>query len=130
MGPKKKGKGSKLARMTEEEKARYLQHRAAIEEEARRRKQQLIATFMKNKLKKEEAFTRLNLAKINQQWRQILRGIKSQELRRELEGMIRTVLAYQPKYLLTHSGSLGVESLAHIPLLTVYGQVEVRISAR
>nr|CAD7394254.1 unnamed protein product [Timema cristinae] len=85
MGPKKKGKGSKLARMTEEEKARYLQHRAAIEEEARRRKQQLIATFMKNKLKKEEAFTRLNLAKINQQWRQILRSIKSQELRQELE---------------------------------------------
>ena len=47
MAPKKKGKASKLARMTEEERARYLQHRAAIEEEARRRKQQLIATFMK-----------------------------------------------------------------------------------
>lgn len=47
MGPKKKGKGSKLSRMSEEERIRYLQHRAAIEEEARRRKQQLIATFMK-----------------------------------------------------------------------------------
>lgn len=33
--------------MTEEERARYLQHRAAIEEEAKRRKQQLVATFMK-----------------------------------------------------------------------------------
>ncbi|KAJ9596921.1 hypothetical protein L9F63_012046 [Diploptera punctata] len=85
MAPKKKGKGSKLARMTEEERARYLQHRAAIEEEARRRKQQLIATFMKNKLKHEEAFTRLNLAKINQQWRHILRQIKSRELKQELE---------------------------------------------
>jgi hypothetical protein len=47
MAPKKKGKGSKLSRMTEEERARYLQHRAAIEEEAKRRKQQLVATFMK-----------------------------------------------------------------------------------
>jgi hypothetical protein len=50
MAPKKKGKGSKLSRMTEEERVRYLQHRAAIEEEARRCKQQLIATFMKVRL--------------------------------------------------------------------------------
>lgn len=47
---KKKGAGNKLARMSEEERARYLQHRAEIEEEARRRKQQLIAVFMKVKL--------------------------------------------------------------------------------
>lgn len=44
---KKKGAGNKLARMSDEERARYLQHRAEIEEEARRRKQQLIAIFMK-----------------------------------------------------------------------------------
>lgn len=44
---KKKGAGNKLARMSEEERARYLQHRAEIEEENRRRKQQLIAIFMK-----------------------------------------------------------------------------------
>lgn len=47
MGPKKKGKGNKLARMSEEERVRYLQHRAAIEEEARRRKEQLVATYLK-----------------------------------------------------------------------------------
>lgn len=46
MGRKKRG-GNKLARMSDEEKARYLQHRADIEEENRRRKQQLIAVFMK-----------------------------------------------------------------------------------
>lgn len=80
MPPKKKGKGNKLARMTEEEKLRYLQHRAAIEEEARRRKEHVIASYMKNKLKHEEAFTRLNTAKINQQWRQTLRQIKNKEL--------------------------------------------------
>lgn len=44
---KKKGAANKLAKMTEEERARYLQHRADIEEEARRRKQQLIAIFLK-----------------------------------------------------------------------------------
>jgi len=47
MGPPKKGKANKLARMSDEERARYLQHRAAIEEEAKRRKEQLISTFMK-----------------------------------------------------------------------------------
>lgn len=46
-GAPKGGKGNKLARMSEEERLRYLQHRADMEEEARRRKQQLIATFMK-----------------------------------------------------------------------------------
>lgn len=44
---KKKGAANKLAKMSEEERARYLAHRADIEEEARRRKQQLIAIFLK-----------------------------------------------------------------------------------
>lgn len=49
MPPKKgkKAKASKLARMTDEERARYLQHRADVELEAKRRKQQLIAIFTK-----------------------------------------------------------------------------------
>lgn len=48
---KKKGKDkNKLARMSEEERLRYLQHRAELEEEAKRRKQQLISTFMKVKI--------------------------------------------------------------------------------
>lgn len=46
---KKGGAKNKLARMSEEERARYLQHRADIEEEAKRRKQQLIAMYMKVK---------------------------------------------------------------------------------
>lgn len=47
---KKKGKDkNKLARMSEEERLRYLQHRAELEEEAKRRKQQLISTFIKVK---------------------------------------------------------------------------------
>ncbi|XP_075167931.1 dynein regulatory complex subunit 2 [Haematobia irritans] len=83
----KKGKGNKLAKMSEEERARYLQMRADIEEEARRRKMQLISMYMKNKLKREEAFSRLNMAKINQEWRSILRQVKCQELRKEIIDM-------------------------------------------
>lgn len=44
---KKKGLSNRLAKMTDEERIRYLQARAAIEEEARRRKEQLISTFIK-----------------------------------------------------------------------------------
>lgn len=47
MARKKKAKGSKLARMNDEERARYMQHRAEFELETRRRKQQLIAIFTK-----------------------------------------------------------------------------------
>ncbi|XP_053963353.1 dynein regulatory complex subunit 2 [Anastrepha ludens] len=81
----KKSKANKLAKMSEEERARYMQMRADIEEEARRRKVQLLSLFMKNKLKREEAFCRLNMAKINQEWRSILRQVKVQELRKEIE---------------------------------------------
>ncbi|XP_034477388.1 dynein regulatory complex subunit 2 [Drosophila innubila] len=84
MGKKGKGKGNKLAKMSEEERARYLQMRADVEEETRRRKMQLIALYMKNKLKREDAFCRLNMAKINQEWRSILRQVKIQDLRREI----------------------------------------------
>lgn len=48
---KKKGKASKLSRMSDEERIRYLQHRAEIELEAKRRKQQLIAAFTKVKIR-------------------------------------------------------------------------------
>ncbi|KAF4520135.1 hypothetical protein B566_EDAN010291 [Ephemera danica] len=85
MGPKKKGKQNKLARMSDDERMRYLQHKAAQEEEARRRKQQLIATFLKNKIKQEENFARLNQAKIDEQWRHLLRKAKCKELKVELE---------------------------------------------
>jgi len=47
MPKKRKGKGNKLARMSDEERVRYLQHRAELEIEAKRRKQQLIAAFIK-----------------------------------------------------------------------------------
>lgn len=41
-------------------------------------------TLLQNKLKREDAFTRLNVAKINQEWRSILRQLKCDELRSEI----------------------------------------------
>ncbi|KAG6444553.1 dynein regulatory complex subunit 2 [Manduca sexta] len=84
----KKSKVNKLARMSDEERARYLQHRADMEEEARRRKQELIARFIKNKLDKEEAYSRMNTAKINQEWRYILRKIKCKQMALDIQGMV------------------------------------------
>lgn len=37
------------------------------------------------KIKKEDAFTRLNMAKINQNWHQIMRKIKVKEMKDEVE---------------------------------------------
>ncbi|RVE39935.1 hypothetical protein evm_015415, partial [Chilo suppressalis] len=79
---------NKLAKMSDEERARYLQHRADMEEEARRRKRELIARFIKNKLDKEEAYSRMNRAKINQEWRYILRRIKCKQMEADIQFII------------------------------------------
>lgn len=46
-GKKKKTLANRLARMSDEERMRYMMHKAELEEEAKRRKEQLIVTFMK-----------------------------------------------------------------------------------
>lgn len=43
--------------------------------------------FQQNKLKKEDAFTRLNVAKIKSEWRDILRKIKCRELHGDLKAI-------------------------------------------
>ncbi|XP_017790872.1 PREDICTED: coiled-coil domain-containing protein 65-like, partial [Habropoda laboriosa] len=85
-----KAKGNKFSQMNEEERARYIQHCTEFELEARRRKQQLIATFTKNKLKREEVFSKLNTAKINEKWRYILRLIKCKELHESVKHLCTT----------------------------------------
>lgn len=49
MAPKRKGKGKgdKLARMTVEQRQHYLERRAAQEAESNRRKEELVAGFLK-----------------------------------------------------------------------------------
>ncbi|XP_028030059.1 dynein regulatory complex subunit 2 [Bombyx mandarina] len=84
----KKSKVNKLARMSDEERARYLQHRADLEEETRRRKRELVTRFIKNKLDKEETYARMNTAKINQEWRYILRRIKCKQMALDIQGMM------------------------------------------
>ncbi|KAK9887968.1 hypothetical protein WA026_000259 [Henosepilachna vigintioctopunctata] len=88
MGKKKKSKGSKLLRMSDEEKARYLQHKVEQEQEAKRRREQLIKAWMMKKIKKEQAFARLNLAKINMCWHQLLR-------KKKIEGMKKDIVYMQ-----------------------------------
>lgn len=44
-------------------------------------------SFKQNKLKKEDAFTRLNVAKIKSEWRDILRKIKCKELHEDLKAI-------------------------------------------
>ncbi|XP_033252261.1 dynein regulatory complex subunit 2-like [Drosophila miranda] len=82
MGKKGKGKGNKLAKMSEEDRARYLQMRSDAEEETRRRKMQLIAMYMKSCSLSVERDQSLN--PLNQEWRSILRQVKIQELQREI----------------------------------------------
>ncbi|XP_018322065.1 dynein regulatory complex subunit 2 [Agrilus planipennis] len=85
MGRKsKKSIANKLAKMSDEERAKYIQKKADAEEEIKRRREQLIATFVKNKLKREEGYGRLNLAKINQHWHQLLRMQKCKHMKEEV----------------------------------------------
>ena len=63
MGPKKKGggegkktgKASKLAKMNEQERTRYLERKMQEEEELKRRKEEMVNVFLKMKLSKEES---------------------------------------------------------------------------
>ncbi|KAL3272632.1 hypothetical protein HHI36_014098 [Cryptolaemus montrouzieri] len=84
MGKKKKSKASKLLKMSDEEKARYLQHKAEQEEEAKRRREQLVKGWMMKKIKKEQAFARMNLAKINTFWHQFLRTRRVSEMKEDV----------------------------------------------
>ena len=88
MGPKKKGggegkktgKASKLAKMNEQERTRYLERKMAEEEELKRRKEEMVNVFMKMKLTKEERNSGLNSCKLIERWRNIRREAKSKEL--------------------------------------------------
>ncbi|XP_029927456.1 dynein regulatory complex subunit 2 [Myripristis murdjan] len=80
----KKGGGGKVSRLTEEERLLLLQQRAQAEEEQARRKEEMLNKFLKDKLQKEERNTVVNLLKVNQGWRSILRQTKSVELQRDV----------------------------------------------
>lgn len=63
----------KLAKMSEEERAAYLEQQRLEEEEAQKKKEEMLLRFLKDKLAKEEQATKLNLIKVQEQWRTIMR---------------------------------------------------------
>ncbi|XP_050708722.1 uncharacterized protein LOC126993601 [Eriocheir sinensis] len=87
MAPKKKGKGKgdKLARMTVEQRQQYLDRRAAQEAESARRKEELLAGFLKLKLADEGKKGEVNEARLMTKWREVLREAKTSTLSTQLQ---------------------------------------------
>ena len=67
---------------------KYLERKMAEEEESKRRKEDMVSTFMKLKMRKEERFEALNVSKLMEQWRSLMRLTKS----RDLQGDVRVLM--------------------------------------
>eukprot|EP00112_Aurelia_sp_Birch-Aquarium-sp1_P015187 Seg3346.2 transcript_id=Seg3346.2/GoldUCD/mRNA.D3Y31 product="Dynein regulatory complex subunit 2" protein_id=Seg3346.2/GoldUCD/D3Y31 len=90
MPPKKKAAKGKMARMTEEERILHMERKALAEEEMKRKKEDMLAQFLKDKLGKEEKSSKFNMNKLQHQWRVIMREAKAQELRKDIEILSQT----------------------------------------
>ncbi|XP_076604456.1 dynein regulatory complex subunit 2 [Chaetodon auriga] len=88
--PKKAKKGGKGGAKTEEERLLYLQQRAQAEEEMAKRREEILTLFLKDKLQKEERNTAVNLLKLNEGWRSILRQTRAAELREDVAVLSQT----------------------------------------
>ncbi|CAJ0923160.1 unnamed protein product [Ranitomeya imitator] len=89
--PKKGGKKSgKLSRMTEEERLLYMQQKMMAEEEQNKKKEDMLMQFLKDKLAKEEQSSKINMSKLNVQWRAVLREAKAKELCKDIEILHQT----------------------------------------
>ncbi|KAK9529376.1 hypothetical protein VZT92_013474 [Zoarces viviparus] len=92
MAPKKKGRPSKKKGRpkTEEEMLMLQQQKAMAEEEKAKKEEERLALFLKDKLQKEEKNTAVNLLKLNEGWRSILRQSRAGELRGDVEVLSQT----------------------------------------
>ncbi len=63
----------KLAKMSEEERETFLEKERLLDEENQRKKEEMLSRFLKEKLVKEEKASKLNMLKIQNQWRSIMR---------------------------------------------------------
>jgi hypothetical protein len=63
----------KLAKMSEEDRAAYLEQQKQLAEDNQRKKEEMLSRFLKEKLIKEEKASKLNMLKIQNQWRDIMR---------------------------------------------------------
>ncbi|PWA24449.1 hypothetical protein CCH79_00011872 [Gambusia affinis] len=75
--PKKRGKRELL---TEEEKLLQMQQRAQAEEEMAKKKEETLMLYLKEKLQKEQKNTAVNLLKLTESWRKVLRQTRDSEL--------------------------------------------------
>ncbi|KAF1375253.1 hypothetical protein PFLUV_G00237660 [Perca fluviatilis] len=87
--PKKRG-GSKGGAKTEEEKLLLLQQRAQAEEEMAKKREEILTLFLKDKLQKEQKNAAVNLLKLNEGWRSVLRQTRAAELRRDITVLSQT----------------------------------------
>ncbi|KAM4648636.1 dynein regulatory complex subunit 2-like [Amazona ochrocephala] len=72
------------APVSAEDQVLLLQSLALAEEEAAKRKGELLTRFLKHKLAEERQNSTLNLHKLHAQWRTVLREAKAAELRRDV----------------------------------------------
>ena len=79
-----KPKSSKLNKMNEMDRVKYLERRMAEEVEGKKRKEEMVSGYLKLKLDHEERSVTLNKAKLTDQWRTILRKAKTVDLRRDV----------------------------------------------
>ncbi|XP_014815384.1 PREDICTED: coiled-coil domain-containing protein 65 [Calidris pugnax] len=78
------------APLVAEDKLLLLQSQALAEEEAAKRKRELLTQFLQDKLAKEKRDSSLNLHKLNTQWRGVLRETKNKELHQDVEILSQT----------------------------------------
>ncbi|KER27890.1 hypothetical protein T265_13706 [Opisthorchis viverrini] len=90
MPPKKKGKKDKFANMTEEEKIAYLEQQRLAEEEMKAKRTALLSKYLQDKLEREERASKINNLKITHHWRALLRDLKSQELKKDVDILAQT----------------------------------------
>ncbi|XP_034717467.1 dynein regulatory complex subunit 2 [Etheostoma cragini] len=86
----KKGAGSKGGAKKEEKKLLFFQQRAQAEEEMAKKREESLTLFLKDKLKKEQKNTEVNLLKVNEGWRSILRLTRGTELHQDIKVLSQT----------------------------------------
>ncbi|CBY31781.1 unnamed protein product [Oikopleura dioica] len=80
----------KAPKMSEEERLQWEADKAAAEADAERAEKEMILNYMKDKLAREEKYSRLNNKKLIEKWRSIMRQSKSAELKKELQILSHT----------------------------------------
>lgn len=68
----------------------YEEQKRLAEEEMKKKKEDLLAQFLKDKMSKEERSSHFNLHKLDHQWRNIMREAKSYELKKDIEILSQT----------------------------------------